>query len=127
MTEHRNIVFSCYLIIAVLGWLVFSRMASSVSAYFDFYVYGNFVEVIVRLVPVVLGITLFAVLYRNAKSYNYMTEVISELRKVTWPASKEVSAATIAVIVAVLISAVLLFLFDSIWSYLIQRVIRYGA
>lgn len=127
MTDNTKIVFSCYLIIAVLGWLVLNNLLRSVAGYFDFYAYGNYIETIVRLAPMALGIGLFFGLYRNTTSYNYMSEVIAELKKVTWPTSKDVSAATVAVIIAVLISAVLLFLFDSIWSYMIQKVIRYGS
>ena len=124
MTDHRKIVFSCYLIIAVLGWLVFSKLFGSVANYFDLYAYGNFIEVIVRLVPMALGVGLFVGLYQTEKSYTYMTEVVAELKKVTWPTSKDVSAATVAVIVAVLISAVLLFLFDSVWSFVIRKIIQ---
>jgi len=127
MTDNKKIVFSCFLIFAVLAWIVLSKLLTSTAAYFDFFAYGNTVEIAVRLMPLALSLGLFAGFYRNQKSYTYMTEVISELKKVTWPTSKEVSAATIAVIIAVLISAVLLFFFDSIWSFFIQKVIQYGG
>jgi len=127
MTDNRKIVFSCYLIVAMLGWLVLNKLLASIAGYFDLYAYGNYVETLVRLVPVGLGFGLFAGLYKNATSYNYMTEVVAELKKVTWPVSKDVSAATVAVIIAVLISAVLLFLFDSLWSVLIRKVLQYGG
>ena len=49
----------------------------------------------------------------------------SELKKVTWPTAKEVRAATIVVIVMALISAVVLFLFDVVWSGLTDKI--YGG
>jgi len=127
MTDYKKIVFSCFLIFAVLGWLVLSKLFTMLASYFDVFAYGGYVEVAVRLAPIALAVGLFAGLYRYNKSYTYMTEVVSELKKVTWPGQKDVSAATVAVIIAVLISAVFIFLFDSVWSFCIQKVIQYGG
>lgn len=125
MIETKKGVFSCFLIISMLGWIVLSKLFNAVAAYFDFFAYGNYVEIVVRLVPVVCGVGLFVGLYQNQKSNTYMSEVITELKKVTWPTSKDIYAATIAVIIAVLISSVVLFFLDSMWSFLIQKVIQY--
>ena len=127
MTEYKKVVFSCFLIFAVLAWLVFSRLLTSAVTYFDFYAYGNFVDVIVRLAPIVLSIGLFIGFYRSEKATLYMTEVAAELKKVTWPSSKEVYAATLVVIIAVLVASVLLGVFDSLWSFLIRKIIQYGG
>jgi len=127
MTEHKKIVFSCFLIFAVLAWLVLNKLFSAVAGYFDLFAYGEIVENVFRLLPIVFTIALFFGFYRHKKSNTYMTEVVAELKKVTWSMQKEVSAATIAVIIAVLISAVLLFIVDSIWSFVIQKVLQYGS
>ena len=70
---------------------------------------------------VVVGITL----YRNDRVYHLANEVTSELKKVTWPTAKEVRAATVVVIVMAVTSAVILFLFDLVWSGLTDLV--YGG
>ena len=49
-------------------------------------------------------------------------KVLAELRKVSWPGLAETRAATIAVIVASLIAAALLGLFDVIWQYLTDKI-----
>lgn len=126
MTEYKKIVFSCFLIFAVLVFLAFSKLTSSVVGYFGFYAYGEFVEVIVRIFPIAISLGLFLGFYRNEKANTYMTEVVAELKKVTWSSKKEVWAATVVVIIAVLISAVLLGLFDSLWSFLIRKFIQYS-
>ena len=126
MTEYKKIVFSCFLVTAVLGFLVFSKLLTSAVTYFDFYAYGGYVDVLVRVVPMAAAVILFLGLYQNAKVNTYMTEVIAELKKVTWPVSKEVYAATLVVIIAVLIASVILGLFDSLWSFLIRHIIQYG-
>jgi len=54
--------------------------------------------------------------YRNEKIHSYFNEVAAELKKVTWPGSKEVKAATIVVIVMTFISAGVLGVFDFVWG-----------
>lgn len=51
-----------------------------------------------------------------------LEEVVSELRKVAWPSLEETRAATIAVIVASLIAAVLLGMFDVAWQFLTDKI-----
>jgi preprotein translocase subunit SecE len=57
-------------------------------------------------------------LYRNDRAYSLTNEVASELKKVTWPTGKEVRGATLVVIVMAIISALILGLFDLVWSNL---------
>jgi preprotein translocase subunit SecE len=56
--------------------------------------------------------------YRNERIYASVVDVTRELEKVTWPTRKETSAATIVVIVTVLIAALILSSFDALWSKL---------
>jgi len=51
-------------------------------------------------------------------------EVTNELRKVTWPTRKETQAATLVVIVTVIVAAIFLGLFDAIWSWLTSLIYR---
>ena len=65
------------------------------------------------------------VLYRNDRVYHLANEVSSELKKVTWPTAKEVRAATLVVIVMAIVSAIILGLFDFVWTNLTELV--YGG
>jgi preprotein translocase subunit SecE len=49
-------------------------------------------------------------------------QVAEELRRVTWPSFRETRAATVAVIVASAIAAVVLGIFDFVWSWLSQQI-----
>ena len=64
------------------------------------------------------GITL----YRNERVYTLANEVATELKKVTWPTRKETQAATLVVIVTVIVAAILLGSFDMIWSWVTDRI-----
>ena len=65
-------------------------------------------------------ITIWA--YKNDKYYGLANEVATELKKVTWPTAKEVRAATMVVIVMAILSALILGLFDFVWSNLTELV-----
>ena len=65
------------------------------------------------------------VLYRNDRVYHLANEVSSELKKVTWPTAKEVRTATFTVIVMAIISAIILGLFDLVWTNVTELV--YGG
>ncbi len=70
--------------------------------------------------------TLLAIfLYRSDRIYTLANEVAGELKKVTWPTAKEVRTATIVVIVMAIISALILGVFDFVWSNLTELV--YGG
>jgi preprotein translocase subunit SecE len=74
----------------------------------------------------VIGVGLCAAtafyLWTNRKTHEVSVEIASELRKVSWPSIAETRAATIAVIVASIISAVLLGLFDVFWQFLTDKI-----
>jgi len=72
-------------------------------------------------VSLIVGITM----YRSDRMYGLANEVASELKKVTWPTAKEVRTATIVVIVMAIVSAVILGVFDFVWSNLTELV--YGG
>ena len=60
----------------------------------------------------------------TSRSYASVVEVTRELEKVTWPTRKETSAATIVVIVTVLIAALILSSFDAFWSFFTNWFLR---
>lgn len=74
------------------------------------------------MIAAIGAVTAGIVLYRNDRIYHLANEVSSELKKVTWPTAKEVRSATVVVIVMSVTSAVILFLFDLVWSGLTDLV-----
>jgi preprotein translocase subunit SecE len=63
-----------------------------------------------------------AYLWVNPKTNQVSMEIVGELRKVSWPSFAETRAATIAVIVASMIAAVLLGLFDVFWQFVTDKI-----
>jgi preprotein translocase subunit SecE len=82
-------------------------------------------EMRVTLFAGVAAIVFSVLLYRSDRIYTLANEVAGELKKVTWPTAKEVRTATIVVIVMAIISALILGIFDFVWSNLTELV--YGG
>jgi preprotein translocase subunit SecE len=61
-------------------------------------------------------------LWKNPRTHEVSLEIVAELRKVSWPGLAETRAATVAVIVASLIAAALLGLFDVLWQFLTDKI-----
>jgi preprotein translocase subunit SecE len=76
----------------------------------------------ISLMAAVGAVVAGVVLYRNDRVYHLANEVSAELKKVTWPTAKEVRTATLVVIVMAIISAIILGLFDFVWSNLTELV-----
>ena len=76
----------------------------------------------ITMISAVIAIATGTVMYRSDKYYGLANEVAGELKKVTWPTPKEVRAATVVVIVMAIISAIILGLFDMVWSNLTELV-----
>jgi len=93
----------CFLMVKVTEW-IWGYFAKPQDVYVD-------------AIGIVVGIGIAVAAWRNKNTFTKASEIIMELKKVTWPTRKETSAATIVVIVTVIIAAMILGLFDLIWSW----------
>lgn len=110
-----------YLCGAVLLFYLLQWSIDWVWGYFGTAPTESRISLIAAIGATVIGI----VLYRNDRLYHLANEVSSELKKVTWPTAKEVRTATTVVIVMAVISALILGLFDLIWTNVTELV--YGG
>ena len=63
-----------------------------------------------------------AYIWVTPKTHDVSLDIVAELRKVSWPSFPETRAATVAVIVASLIAAALLGMFDVLWQFLTDKI-----
>jgi len=73
--------------------------------------------VVYGLAALVAGIAVW-VAWRNEEIFTLASECITELSKVSWPTRRETMAATLVVIVTVIIASGFLGMFDALWAYL---------
>jgi len=74
--------------------------------------------------PVVMGVLFFAYLSFSPKVKAWAQDVIVEVSKVVWPSQKDTTAMTIFVCFFMLVSGVILGIFDYISSQVIQFIIE---
>lgn len=58
------------------------------------------------------------VAYRSKKVHTFVVEVCVELSKVSWPTRKETWSQTIVVLVVSVIAAIILGVYDAVWSHI---------
>lgn len=93
---------------AAFGWV--ARVASS--------------DVVTHILPVAIGIGVFAVLQLNSRISSWGDDVVAEIRKVVWPSGKDTRAMTIVVIVMVFASSLVISLMDVASSAILKFFIK---
>ncbi len=86
----------------------------------DFTVIGDWT--LSTVLGFVLAVVAAVAIWRIPKTQRVSLEIALELRRVTWPSMRETRASTIAVIVASFVAAVILGLFDLLWSFVSAHV-----
>ncbi len=121
--QPRRIVAIAYVFAAIAIGVFLEKVLALVFGYVRV---NDFDVVAGWSLSTVLGFVLAAVIavvvWRIPKTQQVSLEVALELRRVTWPTLRETRAATIAVIVASAISAVVLGVFDMVWSWLSAKI-----
>lgn len=62
-----------------------------------------------------------------ASPIEFLKQVKTEVKKVTWPTRKETTQSTIAVFIMVVIAAVFLFLADQVLAFIVRFILGLGA
>ena len=81
-------------------------------------------ELMMNAMAIIIAGTAAVAAYRNERMFASVVDVTRELEKVTWPTRKETSAATVVVLVTVMIAALILSGFDAIWSFFTNWFLR---
>jgi preprotein translocase subunit SecE len=121
--QPKRIVAIAY-VVAALALGVFLEkvieLALSYGRVNDFAVIGDW------SLSTLLGFGLAAliafVVWRIPRTQTVSLEVALELQRVTWPSLRETRAATLAVIVASAVAALILGVFDMVWSWLSAKI-----
>lgn len=120
----KNIFMLAIVGAGILVWYASKVAVNHTISYLDIYLTSGVVHfLVVDALPPVLGALTAYILFRVQKIKNYLLEVIGEVKKVVWPTKKETWGATIVVIIAVLISGLVLGVFDWLSSALIKLIL----
>jgi len=122
--ENKKIVLSSYILGSMLVWFLSRSIFQWL--YLTFYQIRRLPSVIFLKegLPFLMGTLCFVFLLKNARVNLVVDEVVSELRKVTWPNRPDVVRSTTVVIVCILVASVILATFDLIWGKLISVLLK---
>src|SRR4051812_34702685 len=111
-----------HLTFAIGGLLVAFVLSHALDWGWSYFAKPN--DLIVNALAIAVAGAAAISLYRNERAYASIVDVTRELEKVSWPTRKETSAATIVVLVTVVISALVLSGFDAIWAFFTNWFLR---
>ncbi|KYG61992.1 preprotein translocase subunit SecE [Bdellovibrio bacteriovorus] len=121
---NSKILTISFAIAAILVGLTTSLLIKAFAGAFGVVARAADSDIVRHGVPVALGLVVFAVLQFNPKVMSWGEEVVSEIRKVVWPSRKDTTAMTIACVVMVLISSVIISSFDLISGFFINYLMK---
>lgn len=119
--QNQKIVSATVVGFGVALWFVLNAGIVKVFDHYDL-TFGIY-DAIKHAIPLLVSAVSVFVLLKNITVTNFLTEVVVELRKVTWPSSKDTWSATFVVIVFVIIISFILGAMDLGWAYLVQKLI----
>jgi len=115
-----NIVF---MVVAILAASILFVGFTKIAAIYNLESSVKSIDLVIRLGSIALGAGLGLGLYLNDQSNAFMNEVVLEMTRVTWPAQKETTNATVWVMLFVLVAGAILGMFDSLWSWIIKIIL----
>lgn len=123
MDNTKKILLVVFVAVSMLVWFVANSFLNNLFAYFQLLERYSWLHAIINISSIVAGILAMIALYRVKIVYNYTFDVVSEIKKVTWPNKKETWSATLVVIIAVLIAGLVLGIFDWISASLLGLIL----
>ncbi len=122
-SHHQKWVNFSYLFLAVLVGYISFASSSKIASVYDLEASFRNIDLVIRVGSLVVSGLVFLILSRNERANQFMSEVVVELSRVTWPTQKETTSATFVVIVMVLISGMVLGFLDYFWTKVMQLVL----
>lgn len=125
--DNRKIILLFYVACsAIAWWLTRAIVVFSTSTWRSFFRNVPALNTWREALPLVAAVTCFFILFKHPKVNAYLDDVVSELKKVTWPSRQDVIRGTLVVLVFVVISSMLLGVFDVLWGKLIGSLLDLG-
>lgn len=128
--DVSRLVNLIYVGIGILAFVIFDKaliwLWNSVEALRHIGIIGDSVTVS-TVIALALTVGLVLYLYKRSDVHSFLSEVVIELKKVTWPTWTETKRSTLIVIVFTVLLSVFLWGSDQLWSFLTDMLLTPGA
>ncbi|MEY4617195.1 MAG: preprotein translocase subunit SecE [Pseudomonadota bacterium] len=121
---NQKILTLSFVIFSVIISVSTSLLLKALAGSFGVVARMHDVDLVKHGLPVAIGLVLFASLQFNKNVLAWGEDVALEIRKVVWPSRKDTTAMTIAVVVMVLISTVIITFFDVVSGNFVNFILR---
>lgn len=116
MPSNKRWVYLSFGLFSILAIYLFSKMSGGLIDLIGIQEPLGAGFPISNVIGIVAGIITYVVLVKHPKAEEFGLDVVKEVKKVTWPTLIETRAATIVVIILVLIISAILGFFDFTFS-----------
>jgi len=117
-TARDNVMWALGLLVLLAGVFGFFRYSGEVM---------TLLRVVGLLVAAGVAIALVAKTARGRDMFSFLRETDVERRKVVWPTRQETLQTTLMVLVITVIVAILLFIMDTIFGWIVRQLIGGGS
>ena len=125
-----KLVHIVFLLIALVAFVVFDKTLKWIWAELkptvDYALLGSYVT-LTSAIALGLAVLFTLFLYKKPGVFPYLSEVVAELKKVTWPSWDETKRSTVVVIVFTILLSAYLAAFDWVWQHITQFLTTLGA
>jgi len=117
-SARDNVMWALGLLVLLVGVVGFFRFSGEVM---------TLIRVVGLLVSAGIALALVARTARGRDMFAFMRETDVERRKVVWPTRQETLQTTLMVLVITVIVAILLFIMDTIFGWVVRQLIGSGG
>lgn len=118
-----------YAVAFVLAFIIYNKATEMIWSRLDFSniaILGNQVT-LATLVALVFAVGTIIWAYKREDYRVYVTEVVLELSKVTWPNWEETKHATLVVVMFTIAASAFIFVADKFWQYVTDLLLMAGG
>lgn len=126
----KKFVDLSYMIAFVLAFIVFNKATellwSRIEQLPNIAIVGSSIT-LATLVALAMAVALGVWAYKRMDYRSYITEVVYEMAKVTWPSGEETKRATMVVAMFTFVASAFIFIADKFWQYVTDFLLLPGA
>lgn len=121
--DNRKIVIVGYLITAAIAGVLSKASFQALHSLSSTVRRMPYSRVALDYLPIAIAAIVFVALFFNKRAGDFFDEVVSELKKVSWPAREDVVKSTVVVLGCVLFASCVLAIFDVTFGMVIDFIL----
>ncbi|MEQ1721590.1 MAG: preprotein translocase subunit SecE [Pseudobdellovibrio sp.] len=122
-TNSKIVTLSFLSFAALIGFTI-STLLRVFSGAFGVVAKAMELDIIRHGLPVAVALGLFIYLQFNKNILTWADEVIGEVKKIVWPPSKDTRGMTIVVVIMVIISSIIVSVFDMFSGFILNQLMK---